>query len=92
MGGLQIDRTVRQAALRALADLVQQRLAGERHEPQHDHRGARQLVLVAAAQIPVGLEHVQVGIRRDALHSAAAHHLALPPPTRCQSIMQHISQ
>ncbi len=51
VGGLQVDRAVGQMALRRLADLVQQRLAGEGHEPQHDHRRARELVLVAAPQI-----------------------------------------
>ena len=73
MRGLQVDRAVGQMALGALADLVQQRLAGERHEPQHDHRRARELVLVAAPEIAVGLEHVQVGVRGDALDSAPVH-------------------
>jgi hypothetical protein len=78
MRGLQVDRAVRQMALGKLSDLVQQRLAGERHEPQHDHRRARQLILVAAPEIPVGLEHVQVRIRGDALHSAPGHELTPP--------------
>ncbi len=34
----------------------------KRHEPQHDHRGARELILVAAPELAIGLEHVQVRI------------------------------
>ncbi len=68
MRGLQVDRAVGQLALRALPDLAQQRLARERHEPQHDHRSPRQLVLVAAPEVAIGLEHVQVRVRSDALH------------------------
>jgi hypothetical protein len=68
---LHVHDAVREAALRGLADRLQKRLARERDEPQHDHRGARQLVLVPARQIAIGLEQVQVGVGGRALHRLA---------------------
>ena len=89
VAGLQVDRAVGQLAERALADLAQQRLAGERHQSQHDHRGACQLVLVAASEVAVGLEDVQMWIRGDALHGAGR---LLPSDLVPRSLVNDISQ
>jgi hypothetical protein len=69
VGRLHVHGAVGQLALRGLADRPQQRLAGERHEPQHDHRGARELILVRAPEVPVGVEDVQVRVGSGAVHS-----------------------
>ena len=66
--GLHVHDAVGQLALGGLADRLQQRLAGEGNEPQHDHGGARELILVTARELEVGLEHVQVRIQGGALH------------------------
>ena len=73
VGRLHVDGAVRQFALRALADRAQQRLAGERHEAQDDHRGARELVLVRAPELAVGLEDVQVRVGASRCPSLKPH-------------------
>ena len=74
-----------------LADLVQQRLAGEGHEPQHDHRGARELILVATSEIAVGLEHVQVGVRGDAPALPRPGSRSHSTPGRPQLSINHVA-